>query len=498
MTKLEDIKGLKIAPFSRRSRSSFSTRSAPNAVPAPYTELYTALETGTVDGQENPSANIINAKFYEVAEVHDAHPSSVQSADRARQQEFWDGLNDEEKAVLQQAAVEARDFQRKVSREQDAAALEEIRKTGMEVSELSPEETQKLRDAVKPMIGSSVPISPGDGRGALQGNRAPPAASDRHAGPPATDDRRAVAAAENRNNRSQRMTETLVRSLKAGLIGAGIQASLTPAMHMAEGAAQGIRYDYELIDLNVLGASERICRACSPTPSGGGLPGSISPIPASRRSFLISTSSPPRHGNSAPSTRGPQKRTALRPQYGLVGFCEGFRRGLPDADSPALCSSAPAEQASPRPMPRSRSACSGWSWFDREAGRAQALARMLSLSFRKAEVADGTTSPRKWKCRRPYPRDADRHGEISRIAARRGASFAKPLGRRDRLFFAGNGASRGGPAAWRKTLDGGGMAGVPAVGAFRLFTGLEPDAARMLGHFRADDRLKAPVTQRFI
>ena len=34
----------------------------------------------------------------------------------------------------------------------DAAALEEIRKTGMEVSELSPEETQKLRDAVKPMI----------------------------------------------------------------------------------------------------------------------------------------------------------------------------------------------------------------------------------------------------------------------------------------------------------------------------------------------------------
>lgn len=65
---------------------------------------------------------------------------------------FWDGLNDEEKTVLQQAAVEARDFQRKVSREQDAAALEEIRKTGMEVSELSPEETQKLRDAVKPMI----------------------------------------------------------------------------------------------------------------------------------------------------------------------------------------------------------------------------------------------------------------------------------------------------------------------------------------------------------
>ncbi|MNF10809.1 hypothetical protein D3C80_2118670 [compost metagenome] len=39
-----------------------------------------------------------------------------------------------------------------MSREADAAALEEIRKTGMEVSEFSPEETQKLRDAVKPVI----------------------------------------------------------------------------------------------------------------------------------------------------------------------------------------------------------------------------------------------------------------------------------------------------------------------------------------------------------
>ena len=121
-------------------------------MPLPYTELYTALETGTVDGQENPSANIINAKFYEVQKYmtltrHQYNPQIVLVSKK-----FWDGLNDEEKAVLQQAAVEARDFQRKVSREQDAAALEEIRKTGMEVSELSPEETQKLRDAVKPMI----------------------------------------------------------------------------------------------------------------------------------------------------------------------------------------------------------------------------------------------------------------------------------------------------------------------------------------------------------
>lgn len=152
VTKLDDIKGLKIRTIQSPIPVELFNALGANAVPLPYTELYTALETGTVDGQENPSANIINAKFYEVQKYmtltrHQYNPQIVLVSKK-----FWDGLNDEEKAVLQQAAVEARDFQRKVSREQDAAALEEIRKTGMEVSELSPEETQKLRDAVKPMI----------------------------------------------------------------------------------------------------------------------------------------------------------------------------------------------------------------------------------------------------------------------------------------------------------------------------------------------------------
>ncbi|MDK1492039.1 TRAP transporter substrate-binding protein [Sinorhizobium sp. 7-81] len=152
VTKLEDIKGLKIRTIQSPIPVELFNSLGANAVPLPYTELYTALETGTVDGQENPAANILNAKFYEVQKYmtltrHQYNPQIVLISKK-----FWDGLNDEEKTVLQQAAVEARDFQRKVSREQDAAALEEIRKTGMEVSELSPEETQRLRDAVKPMI----------------------------------------------------------------------------------------------------------------------------------------------------------------------------------------------------------------------------------------------------------------------------------------------------------------------------------------------------------
>ena len=152
ITKLEDIKGLKIRTIQSPIPIELFNSLGANAVPLPYTELYTALETGTVDGQENPAANILNAKFYEVQKYmtvtrHQYNPQIVLISKKT-----WDGLNDEEKAVFQAAATEARDYQRKVSREVDAKAIEDIKATGMEVGELSPEETQKLRDAVKPLI----------------------------------------------------------------------------------------------------------------------------------------------------------------------------------------------------------------------------------------------------------------------------------------------------------------------------------------------------------
>ncbi len=152
VTKLEDINGLKIRTIQSPIPIELFNSLGANAVPLPYTELYTALETGTVDGQENPAANILNAKFFEVQKYmtvtrHQYNPQIVLMSKKT-----WDALNDEEKALFQSAADEARDYQRKVSREVDAKAIEDIKATGMEVNELSPEETQKLRDAVKPLI----------------------------------------------------------------------------------------------------------------------------------------------------------------------------------------------------------------------------------------------------------------------------------------------------------------------------------------------------------
>ena len=149
---VEDVNGLKIRTVqSAVPLATFNALGA-NAVPLPYPELYSALETGTVDGQENPLSNIVNAKFTEVQKYltltgHQYNPQIVIVS-----KVFWDKLDPEEQALLQAAATEARDYQRKVSREANAGFLQEIKKTDMEVVELSPEKLDAFRKAVEPVV----------------------------------------------------------------------------------------------------------------------------------------------------------------------------------------------------------------------------------------------------------------------------------------------------------------------------------------------------------
>ena len=149
---VKDVKGLKIRTVqSAVPLATFNTLGA-NAVPLPYPELYSALETGTVDGQENPLANIVNAKFTEVQKHltltgHQYNPQIVIVS-----KVFWDRLDAEEQKLLQDAATEARDYQRKVSREANAGFLDDIKKSGMQVVELTPDQLATFRTAVEPVV----------------------------------------------------------------------------------------------------------------------------------------------------------------------------------------------------------------------------------------------------------------------------------------------------------------------------------------------------------
>ncbi|WKB52444.1 TRAP transporter substrate-binding protein [Eleftheria terrae] len=146
VAKLEDLNGIKLRVMQNNVfLDSFKTLGA-NAVPLPFSELFTALETKAVDGQENPYNTILSSKFYEVQKYltvtnHVYSPWIVLVSKK-----YWDGLSPAERNVLLAAAKKSRDFERKDTREEATKALAELKAKGMQINELSPAEAARMRD----------------------------------------------------------------------------------------------------------------------------------------------------------------------------------------------------------------------------------------------------------------------------------------------------------------------------------------------------------------
>lgn len=149
---VDDIAGLKIRVVQSPIYIDLFTALGANAVPLPFPEVYTALETKTVDGQENPAPSILSAKLNEVQTHitltnHMYNPQAFLVSSK-----FWDKLNADERKLIQDSVAEARDFERSVSRDLANNAVDELKAKGMTVSTLSPAEVEKFRAKVAPVI----------------------------------------------------------------------------------------------------------------------------------------------------------------------------------------------------------------------------------------------------------------------------------------------------------------------------------------------------------
>ncbi|MFN5776845.1 MAG: TRAP transporter substrate-binding protein [Burkholderiaceae bacterium] len=152
ITKVADIEGLKLRVIPNPINVDWVKALGANPTPLPFPELYAALEQKAVDGQENPVATINSAKFYEVQKFltltsHQYNPQSVMISKK-----FWDGLSAAEKKIVEDAVTESAKFQRQQSRAQVASITENLKKNGMQVSELPAAEMAILREKMKPVI----------------------------------------------------------------------------------------------------------------------------------------------------------------------------------------------------------------------------------------------------------------------------------------------------------------------------------------------------------
>ncbi|HEX2137320.1 MAG TPA: TRAP transporter substrate-binding protein [Microvirga sp.] len=149
--KVEDFSGVKVRVMQNNIfLDTFKTVGA-NAVPMAFGEVFTALETKAIDGQENPFVTIDTSKFYEVQKYLSVTNHAYTPFLVLYSKQLWDKLSPDEQKALQDCAVVGRDEQRRVSRELSAKSLAKLKQEGMQVNELTAAEQARLRDAVKPV-----------------------------------------------------------------------------------------------------------------------------------------------------------------------------------------------------------------------------------------------------------------------------------------------------------------------------------------------------------
>jgi len=149
ITRAEDFDGVKMRVMQNNIFIDTFKTLGSNAVPMAFSEVYSALETKTVDGQENPFNNIENMKFYEVQKYltltkHAYSPTLVLFSKK-----IWDNLSPAEQSTLKECAGQGREEQRKVNREKSAQSVANLKSKGMSVNEISAAEMQRIRDKSK-------------------------------------------------------------------------------------------------------------------------------------------------------------------------------------------------------------------------------------------------------------------------------------------------------------------------------------------------------------
>ncbi len=151
VNRAEDFDGVKVRVMQNNIFLDTFKTLGTNAVPMAFGEVFTALETKTIDGQENPFVTIDTSKFYEVQKYLSVTRHAYTPFLILYSKKLWDQLNPQEQAVLREAAMEGQKTQRATIRAQSDTALAALKTKGMQVNEIAPAEQRRMFEKVKPV-----------------------------------------------------------------------------------------------------------------------------------------------------------------------------------------------------------------------------------------------------------------------------------------------------------------------------------------------------------
>ncbi|MGM0783971.1 MAG: TRAP transporter substrate-binding protein [Pseudomonadota bacterium] len=152
-----DVSGLTIRTMENPVHLSIWETLGANPTPMAFGELFSAMEQGVVDGQENPWSTILTSNFYEVQDYgsetrHVYTPFIMMMSERT-----WDDLAPEYQELVQEAARQSAEYEIQLSAEYDDWSRQQLEERGMEITRLTDEQVAAFQEAVQPVYEEWAP-----------------------------------------------------------------------------------------------------------------------------------------------------------------------------------------------------------------------------------------------------------------------------------------------------------------------------------------------------
>ena len=153
-----DVKGMKFRVMNNDLYVDMVDKLGGNATPMAYGEVYQSLKTGVIDGAENNYPSYDSSNHFEVAKYYSITNHLIIPECLCVSTATWDGLSDEDKSIVKEAAVAAAAQQRELWAEREMASREKVESAGSEINEV--DDPQAFQDAMKPVYEGFISANP--------------------------------------------------------------------------------------------------------------------------------------------------------------------------------------------------------------------------------------------------------------------------------------------------------------------------------------------------
>ncbi len=150
---LEDMKGMKIRVQESEVMQRMVRALGGIPVPLPYDAVYSALETGEIDGAENNWPSYDSEGHYQVASYYTVDEHTRVPELQLVSEVTWNKLSDEYKKIIKECAQESAIYERQLWEKRTRESESRVRDNGCHVVELSPEEKARVQEAMIPIYG---------------------------------------------------------------------------------------------------------------------------------------------------------------------------------------------------------------------------------------------------------------------------------------------------------------------------------------------------------